>query len=355
MQLYAGLDVSMDETSICIVDRDGKIIKECKAATEPAAIRFALDGFADRLHRIGLEAQSFSPWLYAELRAFGLPAIVVEAVHMQKALSAQRNKTDRNDARGIAHMMRFGWFRQVHVKSSESQHLRVLLSNRRLLKRKFIDVENEIRGTLKAFGIKIGDVSRGKFEARTLDVIEAAQPALQDLVRGMLGVRRMLWTEFTRLHNMLIRIVRRDAVCRRFMTVPGVGPVTALAFKTSVDDPRRFRRSRTVGAHFGLTPKRFQSGSIDYDGGITRCGDPEVRTTLYEAANGLMVRCKKWSALRAWGMGIAKRRGHKRAIVAVARKLAIVLHRMWLDGTEFRWTRADGSHGGRVPAIAVKA
>lgn len=240
MQLYAGLDVSMDETSICIVDRDGKIIKECRTETDSMAIRFALDGYADRLHRVGLEAQAFSPWLFTELRGMGLPAIVVEALHMRKALSAQRNKTDRNDARGIAHMMRVGWFRQVHVKSSESQHLRVLLSNRRLLKRKFIDVENEVRGTLKAFGIKIGKVSRGKFEARTLAVVEAALPLLQNLVRGMLTVRRMLWTEYSRLHNMLIRIVRRDVVCRRFLTVQGVGPVTALAFKTAIDDPRRF-------------------------------------------------------------------------------------------------------------------
>lgn len=353
--LYAGLDVSMDETSICIVDRDGKIIKECKADTEPAAIRSALEGYADRLHRVGLEAQAFSPWLFSELRAMGFPAIVVEAVHMQKALSAQRNKTDRNDARGIAHMMRVGWFRQVHVKSSESQHLRVLLSNRRLLKRKFIDVENEVRGTLKAFGIKIGNVSRGEFEARAMELVEAAQPLLRDLVNGMLNVRRMLWTEYSRLHNMLIRIVRRDAICRRFMGVPGVGPVTALAFKTAIDDPHRFRRSRTVGAHFGLTPKRFQSGTIDYDGRITRCGDAEVRTALYEAANSLIIRSKKWSALRAWGIGVAKRRGHKRAIVAVARKVATVLHRMWLDGTEFRWTRADGSHGGDAPAVVAAA
>ena len=353
MQLYAGLDVSMDETSICVVDRDGKIIKECKADTEPAAIRSALEGYAGRLHRVGLEAQAFSPWLFNELSAMGFPAIVVEAVHMQKALSAQRNKTDRNDARGIAHMMRVGWFRQVHVKSSESQHLRVLLSNRRLLKRKFTDVENEVRGSLKAFGIKIGKVSRGKFEGRAMELVEAAQPLLRDLVRGMLQVRRMLWTEYSRLHNMLIRVVRRDAICRRFMSVPGVGPVTALAFKTAIDDPYRFRRSRTVGAHFGLTPKRFQSGTIDYDGSITRCGDAEVRTALYEAANSLMVRSKKWSALRAWGVGLAKRRGHKRAIVAVARKLALVLHRMWIDGTEFRWTRADGSHGGNTPAAAA--
>ncbi len=355
MELFVGLDVSMDETSICVVDRDGKIFKECKAATDPAAIHGALKPYAGRLRRVGLEAQAFSPWLAKNLTKMGLPVIVVEAVHMQKALSAQRNKTDRNDARGIAHMMRVGWFREVHVKDDDTQRLRVLLSGRRLLKRKLVDIENELRGSLKAFGIKIGAVSRGNFETRALELVEASEPLLRDVISAMLTVRRTVWSEYKRLHNALVRVVRQDAVCRRFTTIPGVGPVTALAFKTSIDDPRRFARSRTVGAHFGLTPKRFQSGTIDYDGRITRCGDPEVRTNLYEAASGLMVRCKKWSALKAWGMSIAKRRGHKRAVVAVARKLAIVMHRIWLDGTEFSWSRGDESHGEDAPAAAVKA
>ena len=341
MELYVGLDVSMDETSICVVDRNGKIIKECKATTDPTAIHSALKAYTDHLQRVGLEAQAFSPWLSKELSAMGLPVIVVEAVHMQKSLSAQRNKTDRNDARG-AHMMRVGWFRQVHVKDDDNQRLCVLLSGRQLLKRKLVDIENELRGSLKAFGIKIGAVGRNKFEARALELVEAAEPLLRDVISGMLAVRKAVWAEYKRLHNALVRVVRQDAVCRRFTTIPGVGPVTALAFKTTIDDPHRFTRSRTVGAHFGLAPERFQSGTIDYDGRITRCGDPEVRTNLYEAASGLMVRCKKWSALKAWGMSIAKRHGHKRAIVAVARKLAIVMHRMWLDGTEFRWTNADG-------------
>jgi transposase len=285
----------------------------------------------------------------------GLPVIVVEAVHMQKALSAQRNKTDRNDARGIAHMMRVGWFRQVHVKDDDNQRLRVLLSGRRLLKRKLVDIENGLRGSLKAFGIKIGGVSRSNFETRALELVDAAEPLLRDVISGMLSVRRAVWAEYKRLHNALVRVVRQDAVCRRFTTIPGVGPVTALAFKTAIDDPRRFTRSRTVSAHFGLTPKRFQSGTIDYDGRITRCGDPEVRTNLYEAASGLMVCCKKWSALKAWGMSVAKRRGHKRAVVAVARKLAVVMHRMWLDDTEFRWTRVDGSHADDTLAIKMGA
>ncbi len=233
--------------------------------------------------------------------------------------------------------------------------MRVLLSGRRLLKRKLVDIENELRGSLKAFGIKIGKVSRSNFETRALKFVEAGEPLLRDVIPGMLSVRRAVWGEYKRLHNALVRVVRQDAVCRRFTTIPGVGPVIALAFKTAIDDPHRFARSHTVGAHFGLTPKKFQSGTIDYDGRITRCGDPEARTNLYEAASGLMVRCKKWSALKAWGMSVAKRRGHKRAVVAVARKLVVVMHRMWLDGTEFRWTRADGTQAGDTPTIKMRA
>jgi transposase len=350
MKLYVGLDVSMESTSICVVDQDGTVVRETKTDSDPHAIATALKEWDGRIERVGLEAQSLSPWLSVELIALGLPAIVVESVHMQKALSAQRNKTDRNDARGIAQMMRTGWFRAVHVKSAESLQLRFLLSGRRLLKSKFIDVENELRGALKAFGMVIGTVSRGRLEARTLAVIDGAPPVIVAIVKTLLGVRRTLIHEYDQLHSELVRYVRGDEVCRRFMTVPGVGPVTALAFKTSVDDPTRFRRSRTVGAHFGLTPKRVQSGTIDYSGRISRCGDPEVRTALYGAASSMLVRCKKWSSLRAWGMSIAKRRGHKKAVVAVARKLATVLHTMWRDGSEFRWSTADVQLDGAVAA-----
>lgn len=336
MEAYVGLDVSLDETSICILDGEGRLLKECKAATEPEAIAGALSGHRGRLVRVGLEAQALSPWLYGELLALGFPVVVVETQHMKAALGAMRNKTDKNDARGIAQMMRLGWFRQVHVKSRESMQLRLLLANRRLLKRKFLDVENELRGTLKAFGVKIGKVSRGRFEARTLELLETADPMLRSLAASMLQVRRMLWAEVLKLHALVVRVVRDDPVCRRFMTVPGVGPIAALTFKAAVDDPRRFRRSRTVGAHFGLTPRRFQSGTIDIEGRISKCGEVEVRTALYEAASGLLIRCRQASELRTWGLGLVKRRGHKRALVAVARKIATVLHRMWLDGSDFR-------------------
>lgn len=355
MRVYVGLDVSMDSTSICVVDQDGTVLRECKPATDPGVIAAALKPWTGSIERVGLEAQSFSPWLAVELLALGLPAIVVEAVHMQKALSAQRNKTDRNDARGIAQMMRMGWFRAVHVKSPESLQLRFLLSGRRLLKRKFLDVENELRGALKAFGLVIGAVSRGRLEARTRELTADAPPTVLALVNTLLGVRRTLFEEYGRLHKEIVRVVGRDEVCRRFMTVPGVGPVTALAFKTAIDDPTRFRRSRTVGAHFGLTPKRFQSGTIDYSGRISRTGDPEVRTLLYASASALLVRCKRWSSLRAWGMSVAKRRGHKKAVVAVARKLATVLHSMWRDGSEFSWSTGTDEQAGGAPTVAAAA
>ena len=239
MKMYVGLDVSMSSTSICVVDETGKIVKETKSATEPEAIAAAVATWKDAIERIGLEAQSFSPWLAVELIAAGLPAVVVETFHMKRALSAMRNKTDRADARGIAQMLRVGWFRPVHVKSAESQQLRFLLSGRRLLKRKFIDVENELRGALKAFGLVVGTVSRGRFETRVRELLHGAPAAVVALGTTLLSVRRTLFEEFGRLHKEIVRLVGRDEVCRRFMSVPGVGPITALAFKTAIDDPTK--------------------------------------------------------------------------------------------------------------------
>lgn len=337
MELYVGLDVGQQETSLCVVDRDGKNVREVKVPTEPEAIRSALAGCTDGLQRIGLEASSIGLWLYRELHSAGLPVIVVEARHMHVSLSAMRNKTDRNDARGIAQMMRLGWFRAVHVKNVETQRLRTLLSNRKLLKRKLIDMENHIRGALRTYGLLVGQVGRGGFEARVRELIERTDIVFTTMIETMLDVRRAVWEGFNRLHKILLRVVQHDVVCRRLMTVPGVGPVTALSFKVGVDDPLRFSRSRTVGAHFGLTPRRHQSGtSIDFEGHITKQGDGTVREALCEAAASLLLRVKRYSALRAWGLRVAKRTSMLCAIVAVARKLAGILHRMWMDGTEFQ-------------------
>ena len=335
MTVFVGLDISLEETHICVVDSDGKTLKDQKVMTEPDAIAPVLKTFGDSIKRVGFEASSLSPWLSNELIKMGFPAIIVETRHMASALGAMRNKTDRNDAQGLAQMMRTGWYRQVHVKSDDSHRLRILLTNRRILKRKFLDIENAIRGTLKVFGVKMTRTTRGKFEHDLRDRLTGEDPLLCVMTDSMLLVRRTLLEEHNRCHKLVLQLTKTDDVCRRFMTVPGIGPVTALAFKTTIDDPARFEKSKTVGAHLGLTPKRYQSGTVNYEGRISKCGDPEMRTLLYEAASSLLTRVQSWSVLKAWGMSLQRRAGHRRAIVAVARKLAVILHRMWVDGTEF--------------------
>src|SRR6185312_223478 len=226
-----------------------------------------------RLCRIGIEASSLGIWLHRELTAAGLPVIVVEARHMRVSLSAMRNKTDRNDARGIAHMMRMGWYRAVHVKSDENQRMRTLLANRRLLKRKLIDMENHIRGALRTYGMKVGQVSRSSFDDRVRELLDGGDYVFGVMISTMLEVRKTVLEGYNQLHKIVLQVVLHDPLCRRFMMVPGVGPIAALSFKVAVDDPRRFTRSRTVGAHFGLTPRRHQSGtSIDFAGHITKMG-----------------------------------------------------------------------------------
>jgi transposase len=341
MEYFAGLDVAMEETSLCVVDQEGKVVLETSVTTDPDAIFKALRKHAPKLRRVGHEAGSLSPWLQVELKQRGLPAICVEAWHARAAMSAMRNKTDKADARGIAHIMRTGWFREVHVKSEESYRLRLLLTQRRNLKRKFLDIENAIRHSLKTFGLKVGQVSRGRFEARVRELV-ADDPLIAGLTNCMLRARAALWQEYLQLHKVVLAVVRRDELCLRFMRIPGVGPISALAFKTAVDDPHRFRHSKTVGAYFGLTSRRWQSGtSIDIQGHISRAGDGDVRHPLYEAANIMLIRYRGFSSLKAWGLKIAKKRGHKRACVAVARKLAVIMHAMWRDGTEFRFKQAD--------------
>jgi transposase len=338
MDHFAGLDVSIKQTSVCIVDDTGRIVREVKVASEPGALLPVLTNALYRFKRIGLEAGPLSQWLFSALAEAGLPVICVETRHMRAVLQAQINKTDRNDARGIAQMMGAGLYRPVHVKTLRSQKLRMLLTHRKLLQSKAIAIDNDLRGTLRNFGLKVGVVGALKFEARIRELVENL-PDLADLVEPLLIVRRTLREQIGVLHGRLLAIVRNDDVCRRLMTVPGVGPVVALTYRATVDVPARFRNSKAVGAVFGLTPSRYQSGEIDRTGGISRCGDEMMRAMLYEAAHIMLVRLAKWSWLKAWAMKIARHRGMKKAIVALARRLAVILHRIWIDGTEFRWSR----------------
>ena len=342
MDHFAGLDVSVKETSVCIVDDTGKIVREVKVASEPKALLQVLGKPAYRFKRIGLEAGPLSQWLFSGLAEAGFPVICVETRHMRAVLKAQINKTDRNDARGMAQMMRAGIYRPVHVKTLRSQKLRMLLTHRKLLQSKAIAIDNDLRGTLRNFGLKVGMVGTVKFEARIRELV-ANLPDLAMLVDPMLIVRRALREQFVILHRCLLAIVRDDDVCRRLMTVPGVGPVVALTYRATVDVPARFRTSKTVGAAFGLTPSMHQSGESERTGAISKCGDEMMRVMLYEAAQIMLVRSTKWSWLKAWAMKIARRRGLKKAVVALARRLAVIMHRICIDGTEFRWSRQEAA------------
>ena len=336
MEHFAGLDVSVNETSICIVDDAGRIVRETKVASEPDALLAVLKNTAYHFKRIGLEAGPLSQWLYSALAEVNLPVICVETRHMRAVLKAQINKTDRNDARGIAQMMRAGLYRPVHVKTLRSQKLRMLLTHRKLLQSKAIAIENvEPCATLASRWAW----SEQPSSRRASGSWSRSFPIWRFWLNHFLIVRRTLREQLGILHRHLLDLARDDEVCRRLMTVPGIGPVVALTFRASIDVPARFRNSRAVGAVLGLTPCKYQSGESDHTGAISKCGDEMMRVMLYEAAQILLMRSTKWSWLKAWAMQIARRRGVKKAIVALARRLAVVMHRIWVDGTEFRWSR----------------
>ena len=336
MKYFAGLDVSLEETAICIVDETGVIVKETRAASEPDALVVVLQELGLPLDRVGLEACSLTAWLHDELRGAGWPAICIETRQAKAAMGAMPNKTDRNDARALAQIMRTGWYRAVHVKSKASRIWRSLLVARRTVLNEMRGIENVVRALLRETGLKLGTPSRKDFVERARALM-AGDAVMTRVAEPLLTILTTMLREFGRLTKQVLDVVRAEPVCRRLMSVPGVGPLTALAFRATVDQPDRFRKSRDVGAHLGLTPRRYQSGETDVQGRVSRCGDELARTALYEAAHSLLIRSQKWSALKAWGMKIAKRRGMARARVAVARKLAVILHRIWVDGGAFRF------------------
>jgi transposase len=341
MTYYAALDVSLRSVHLCVIDDQGEFVAETKLDSEVTDIVAYLDDLGLDIAQVGLEAGTLAQYLTYGLQSAGYEVVCMEARQVKAALSAMRNKTDKNDARGIAQLLRTGWYSRVHVKSMESHRVRALLSSRKAVLCKCIDLENEIRGLFKVFGIKLPPkLGHGAFDAAVRDII-TTDATLSHALLPLLDARRVLYHCFRELDNRSRNMAHADPVCQRLMSAPGVGFITALTYKAGVDDPARFKRSRTVPAHFGLTPRRFQSGEIDIEGHISRCGDRDVRCTLYTAANAMMTRSSKWSSLKAWGMHKAKTRGHRRAVIAVARKLAVILHRMWVDDTQFNWGMED--------------
>lgn len=340
MEHYVGLDVSLKMTAVCIVDRSGAIKREGMVPSDPEAIAAFVKARTTNIVRIGLESGATSTWMWSELHRMGLPVICIDARHAKAALQMQINKSDRNDAAGIARIMQTGWYREVRVKRLDSHAIKALLVGRALLVKIRGEIENQIRGLLKNLGLVIGRAKRSTFTARAQEHIEG-KPALQAVVEPLLKARDAVEQQIADLDRKVMRLARAAPQVRRFMGVPGIGPITALCYLATIDDPTRFNKSRNVGAYVGLTTRRYASGESDWTGRISKCGDTMLRTYLFEAANVLLTRIAKWSALKAWGMGIAKRSGIRRAKVAVARKLAVLMHRMWIDGTEFRWSAEE--------------
>jgi transposase len=342
MDQYAGIDVSLESSSICIVDAQGKIIKEAKVASEPEALIAWFAAHEGPIIRIGLEAGPLSQWLYAGLRAAAFAVELLETRHVRDAFKAMPVKTDRKDARGIAQLMRLGWSRPVHCKSLPAQEVRALLTSRKLLQGKRHDVEMSLRGVLRGFGLKVGPTTPRTFEDRVRELVEH-HPTLRLIADALLKARASLAQEFRRIEKKLLALARADTQVRCLMTTPGVGALVALTFTSAIDDPGRFRSSRAVGAHFGLTPKKYQSGETDVTGRISRIGDHGVRTALYEAANVMLTRPVKGSALKRWALSLAKRAGMRKAKVALARKLAVVLHTMMRHGKPFSLMDRSGA------------
>ena len=340
MEHYVGLDVSLKQTAACVVDQSGKILREAMIPSDPESIASFVRTNARNAVRIGLESGATSTWLWTELNRMGLPVICIDARHAKAALQMQINKSDRNDAAGIARIMQTGWYREVRIKALDSHAIKALLVSRALLVKIKRDLENQIRGLLKNLGLVIGRGRRGPFVVRARELIED-KPQLQAVVEPLLKTREIVTQQIGDLDRKVMQMARNDDHVRRFMTTPGVGPITALCFLATIDDPTRFRKSRNVGAYVGLTSRRFASGEIDRTGRISKCGDRLLRTYLFEAANVLLTRITKWSNLKAWGLRIAKRSGIRKAKVAVARKLAVILHRMWIDGAEFQWSSKE--------------
>jgi transposase len=335
MNYFAGLDVSLEKTHICVLDRNGTVVLETSAASTPEAISAALEG-APAWKRVVFETGRMAPMLYHGLAELDVPVICIESRQAYQALKTlATHKTDRNDARGLAQLARTGFFKPVHVKSLPSHAVRALIMARKKLVGQRITLENQIRGLAVVFGVRL---PRGLSPVFVKEVIAMSDgiAGLSSAMRGLVAARDAVLAAVAAIDADMKRLVRASDACRQLMTIPGVGPLTALAFTAAIDDPDRFRRSRDLGAYLGLVPRRYQSGEINYTGSISKVGDRRVRTLLYEAANVMLTRFKGQLKLKDWAIAIARRSNMRKARIALARRLAIIMHAMLKHGTEFK-------------------
>jgi transposase len=340
MEQFVGLDISQVLTHVCVVDAKGKRVWQGKCPTHPEDIARTIRATAPSVTLIGMESGALSPWLWHSLKQTGLPITCVDARHAHGALSMQINKTDANDAHGLAQMMRTSFFKEVKVKSMDSHRIRTLIGARAQLVGIRTDLKNQVRGVLKTFGLMVSQSEEKGFEGKVRATI-SGHDLLETMVAPLMEVLKSVQDQVRALDVALRRFAENDKICSHLMTIPGIGPVTAVAFTAAVDDLKRFKKSRSVGAFFGLTNRRYQSGEVDHSGRISKCGDRLVRSYLYEAAGTILTRTKTWSALKSWGHRIAKRSGMGKAKVAVARKLAVIMHQMWITDEAFRWSDSN--------------
>ena len=337
MTIYAGLDVSDKQTHICLVDGEGAVIRRDAVATDPDGLAKWLKRHGPGLARVVLETGALSSFLYHGLIERRVPVVCICARHAKGVLSTRINKSDPHDAEGLAQLARTGWFKAVRIKQ-ETTHLdRAGLAIREQLVKAHRTMANQLRGLLKLFGLRLGQVTTPNKRAERLAALFAQKPELEAIMRPLVESLEALEAQIARATRRLAASAAADPVAMRLMSVPGVGPITALTFKSSIEDPDRFARGEDVGAFAGLVPRRNQSGARDYKGHISKAGDARLRHALYEAANSLLVRVKRPSPLQTWGKALAQTKGPKRARVAVARKLAILLHRLWQSDTAFCW------------------
>jgi len=340
MTRFVGLDISQKFSYICVTDENGNRLWRGICPTSPDEIAKSIELHGGPAPIVGLESGAMSPWLIHGLRSRGINAICIDARHARAALSMQLNKNDHNDAEGLAQIMRTGWYRPVHVKSFDTHRARALLRSRLQLIEMVTRLSNHIRGLLKTFGLLPGGI-RGKKFAERVEVLVADRPDIAPIILPMLAAWSRLREQIAIFDKAIREEAKESPVCRLLMSVPGIGPITVLAYVTAIEDPSRFRRSRLVGAHLGLTPRQYQSGEFDRNSRTSKCGDVLARVCLYEAATVIMTRLQRPVPLKDWAQKIARRSGIKKARVALARKLAVILHSIWRSGEPFRWDTAN--------------
>lgn len=337
MKYYTGLDVSLKTTAICIVDQDGKTIFEETIATDPATITAVIKETKLAVEKVAIESGSISHWLEQELCRRGLPIICIDAHKMSRVLAININKTDKNDARLIAEALRCNFYSKVQPKSQENAELQILINSRRALKNVANELKNTIRGHLKVFGIFLGQLGAKKFLEKVPKALANKTETVQEAIGGLLGAYSQVIKQMIALDERIEQQAKDDQDVKLLTTIPGVGILTALTFKVYLGDPNRFKTSRAVGAYFGMTPRQYSSGETHHQGRVSKRGSSEVRFLLNESATVMMYCTKSWCRHKAWGLKLKKKKGHKKATMALGRKLATTMHRMLITKKEFEF------------------